>query len=78
MPKVSIEQVKAARALLKWSQNNLAQQSGLSLATIKRLEAASGSLGGRKETTAAIISCLEQAGISFSNKEGLGVRLAKK
>ena len=38
MPKVSIRQIKAARALLGWSQETLAKASGVSIPTVKRLE----------------------------------------
>ena len=75
--KVSIEQVKAARALLRWSQEDLADASGISLPTIKRLEAATGLLGGRKQTTESIRTALEAAGVEFipENGGGAGVRL---
>lgn len=77
--KVSIEQVKAARALLRWSQVDLADASGISLPTIKRLESLSGTLGGRPETTSAILAALEGAGIEFigDGNTGVGVRLAE-
>jgi hypothetical protein len=42
-----VRQVKAARALLGWSQQDLARASGVSEPTIGRLEAADGVLGGR-------------------------------
>ncbi|MGK7654436.1 MULTISPECIES: helix-turn-helix domain-containing protein [unclassified Roseovarius] len=77
--KVSIEQVKAARALLKWSQNDLAEKSGVSIPTIKRLEASTGPIGGRTETADAIREALEAAGVEFipENGGGVGVRLKK-
>lgn len=80
IPKVSIEQVKAARALLRWSQNDLAEACGVSIPTIKRLEAATGEIGGRVETSVAIRSALEEAGVEFiaENGGGLGVRLRKQ
>ncbi len=80
IPKVSVEQVKAARALLRWSQDKLAQKSGVSLPTVKRLEAAKGELGGRAETSAAIRAALEAAGIEFiaENGGGPGVRLKNR
>jgi transcriptional regulator with XRE-family HTH domain len=78
-PKVSIEQVKAARALLRWSQNDLADASGVSVPTIKRLEAQGGPLGGRDSTIDAIRAALEAAGLEFipENGGGAGVRLQK-
>ena len=62
--KVSIQQVKAARALLGWSQSTLAAHSTVSEPTIKRLEAAKGNeIGGRPGTAEAIVAALEKAGI---------------
>ncbi|WOC15409.1 helix-turn-helix transcriptional regulator [Pseudochrobactrum sp. MP213Fo] len=73
--KVSIRQIKAARALLNWSQANLALKSGVSEPTIKRLESPdSGSIGGREETAAKLVSALQEAGIEFiDDKRGRGV-----
>lgn len=75
--KVSIEQVKAARALLRWSQTDLAEASSVSLPTIKRLEASTGEMGGRTVTLDAIRAALEAAGVQFipENGGGAGVRL---
>lgn len=77
--KVSIEQVKAARALLRWSQNDLAAECGVSIPTIKRLEAGTGEIGGRANTAEAIRNALEAAGVEFipENGGGAGVRLKK-
>ena len=77
IPKVSIEQVKAARALLRWSQKDLSVASGISDPTIKRLEAGTGQIGGRNETVNAIYSALVSAGVEFipENGGGAGVRL---
>jgi DNA-binding XRE family transcriptional regulator len=78
--KVSIRQVKAARALLAWSQEQLAAAADVSIPTIKRLEAQDGPLGGRTETGSKIRLALESAGIQFidENGGGPGVRLRKK
>jgi len=74
--KVSIRQIKAARALLGWSQEDLAKQAGVSIPTVKRLEAGDGELGGRSETAGKLRAALEAAGIEFiGGSEGLGVRL---
>jgi transcriptional regulator with XRE-family HTH domain len=78
--KVSIRQMKAARALLGWSQEELAACSGVSVPTVKRLEAAEGPLGGRVDTAHKLQSALEKAGIQFieENGGGAGVRLRKR
>ena len=77
--KVSIRQIKAARALLAWSQEELAAAANISVPTIKRLEAHDGPLGGRTDTGAKIRSALEAAGVEFidENGGGPGVRLRK-
>lgn len=77
--KISIRQVKAARALLAWSQSDLARASGISEPTIKRLEASDGSLGGRADTAEKIKAALEAAGVIFlaAGSQGPGVRLKR-
>lgn len=76
---ISIRQVKAARALLAWSQDDLADKSGVSKPTIARLETVDGQLGGFAETRRKIIAAMETAGVIFidENGEGPGVRLRK-
>ena len=78
--KVSIRQIKAARALIGWSQDDLAKHSGVSAPTVKRLEAADGEIGGRAETGESLVSALREAGVEFipENGGGAGVRLAKR
>jgi predicted transcriptional regulator len=79
IPKVSIRQIKAARALLDWSQEQLASAADVSIPTIKRLEANDGPLGGRGQTGEKILSSLAAAGVEFidENGGGPGVRLKK-
>lgn len=78
--KVSIRQIKAARALLGWSQDDLAARAGVSTPTVKRLESAEGEIGGRAETQVALLAALREGGIEFiaENGGGMGVRLAKR
>jgi predicted transcriptional regulator len=77
--KVSIRQIKAARALLDWSQEKLAVAAEISVPTIKRLEAEDGPLGGRGQTVEKILKSMEAAGVEFidENGGGPGVRLRK-
>jgi predicted transcriptional regulator len=74
------EQVRAARALLRWEQLNLAEASAVSLPTIKRLEIRPGRINSYASTLSALRSALESAGIEFieENGGGPGVRLRKK
>jgi predicted transcriptional regulator len=76
-PVVSVRQIKAARALVGWSQSDLAAESGVSEPTIARLESADGRLGGREATVQRIQAALEEGGIQFieENGGGPGVRL---
>jgi len=76
-PQVTTRQIKAARALLGWSQTELAAAARLSVPTIKRIEAKGGDLGGRPDTSARIVAALESAGAEFIAKDGggIGVRL---
>jgi transcriptional regulator with XRE-family HTH domain len=77
--KVSVRQIKAARALLAWSQEELAAAAKVSIPTIKRLEATDGPLGGRSDTIAKIRAALMLAGVEFIDEDGggPGVRLRK-
>jgi predicted transcriptional regulator len=78
--KVSIRQIKAARALLAWSQEDLAAAADISVPTIKRLEAHDGPLGGRANTGDKIQKALQTAGVEFidENGGGPGVRLRSR
>ncbi|RAI01070.1 transcriptional regulator [Acuticoccus sediminis] len=74
---ITSRQVKAARALLGWSQSDLSAWSGVSAPTIARLEAIDGPLGGRAYTVRRICQALEAGGIQFilASRRGVGVRL---
>ncbi len=78
------EQIRAARALLRMEQKELAERSGVSLPSVKRLEAMDGDLTAtRVSTVDALQKALEAAGVIFLDNGALlnggpGVRLAKK
>lgn len=73
-------QLRAARALLRMDQKELARKSNVSVATIKRLEPSEAALKANKVTIEALRHALEAAGIEFisENGGGIGVRLAKR
>jgi transcriptional regulator with XRE-family HTH domain len=77
---LSSELVRAARALLRWDQRQLAEASSVSLPTVKRLEAKPGPLFAHASTLAALTRALEAAGVEFiyENGGGPGVRLKKR
>ena len=71
------ELVRAARALLRWEQRQLAEASSVSLPTIKRLEAKPGALAAHRVTIGALRAALEGAGIKFTNGDRPGVRFRR-
>jgi transcriptional regulator with XRE-family HTH domain len=78
---ISIEQIRAARGLLGWSQTELAEATGRSFPTIKRLEreSAEGPVVS-EDVREAVKRALEKAGVEFipENGGGAGVRLARR
>lgn len=75
---ISAAQMRAARALVGMTQEQLAQASGLSGQTIKRMESM-GTGRSSADNVDAIQRALEAAGVQFipENGGGAGVRLAK-
>jgi transcriptional regulator with XRE-family HTH domain len=75
---VTVEQIRAARGLLGWSQTELATRAGLSLPTVKRVEAGMGPRVS-DEARARIQKALETGGAQFisENGGGPGVRLRR-
>ncbi|MDZ4762267.1 MAG: helix-turn-helix transcriptional regulator [Alphaproteobacteria bacterium] len=72
-------QLRAARALLDWSQTTLSEKSGLSVETIKRLERMKGSLEATKVSTLeAITKAFDKGGVEFTNGDAPGVRMQAK
>src|SRR5436305_6896415 len=63
----TVEQLRAARALLGWSQTELASQAGLSLPTVKRVEGDFGPTVS-EEARLKLQQALEAAGIEFLRK----------
>ena len=75
MAHITPRQIRAARALLGWSQTELADRSIVSLSSVIRLEQ------GKSTTTDIyfrVCQALEDAGVVFlpSGRQGEGVRLS--
>ena len=74
-------QLRAARALLGIDQRRLAEQAGLSLPTIQRMEASEDVIRGNVDSLMKLIAGFEEAGIELigegatSAGGGRGVRL---
>jgi predicted transcriptional regulator len=79
-PILSSELIRAARALLRWEQRDLASASAVSLPTIKRLESQPGIMAAHLSTVTALRNALETGGVEFidENGGGPGVRLRKR
>lgn len=69
------EQLRAARAMLRLEQSQLAEAAGLSVESIKRAEGYVGSATGRHETVSTVKATLERLGVKFFDKPGAGVYL---
>jgi ribosome-binding protein aMBF1 (putative translation factor) len=72
MRKISSAQVRAARAMLRWSALELATKSKVGVATIRRVEVLEGEIPVTSANEAAIRKALEEAGIEFLLEDGAG------
>ena len=72
-------QIRAARSLIRWSAEDLARHSALSVATIRRAELAEDETSMTTANDLAVRRALEAAGVEFidENGGGPGVRLRK-
>ena len=73
-------QMRAARALLRWSAADLVRESGVSLATIHRAESVDGITAMTVANATAIRRALEYAGVELieENGGGIGARLKQR
>ncbi|RMD69878.1 MAG: helix-turn-helix domain-containing protein [Gammaproteobacteria bacterium] len=80
---ITAAQMKAARALLGWDQARLAEEAGLSLATIQRMESSAEDVRGNVDSLMKVVRALERGGVELINEGaaslqgGRGVRLRK-
>jgi hypothetical protein len=72
-------QLRAGRALVRWSAEDLAERSRLGVATVRRAEAQDGPVSVTAANAEAMRFALEGAGVEFipENGGGAGVRLRK-
>ena len=77
--KISGAQMRAARALLRWTALDLAKASKVGVATIRRVEVIDGEISATVANQAALRQALEYAGVEFidENGGGAGVRVRK-
>lgn len=72
--------MRAARALLGIDQQTLAEQAGVSVPTIQRMEASKGNVRGVVDTLTKVVQAFDAAGVELigdnaSQGKGRGVRL---
>ena len=72
-------QIRAARALVRWRAQDLARESSVGIATIRRAELAIEETSMTAANDLAVRRALEAAGVEFidANGGGPGVRLRK-
>lgn len=74
-------QMRAARALLGIDQKTLAELAGVSLPTVQRMEASTGTVRGVVESLIKVVDAFNRAGVELigenarSDAGGRGVRL---
>lgn len=75
--KITSGQLRAARAFLRWTAQDVADAARLGVATIRRAELQDGPLSVTEANAEAIRRALEAAGLEFipENGGGPGVRL---
>jgi DNA-binding XRE family transcriptional regulator len=73
-------QIRAARALLRWTVDDLAREAALGRNTILRAEVADGQTSLTAANDLAIRRALEAAGVEFIDEDGggPGIRLRKR
>jgi hypothetical protein len=73
-------QIRAARALIRWTAKDLARESAVGVTTIRRAELADDETSMTVANDLAVRRALESAGVEFidGNGSGPGVRLGKR
>jgi proteasome assembly chaperone (PAC2) family protein len=73
-------QLRAARALVRWSAEDLARHSAIGVTTIRRAELTENETSLTAANNQALRRALESAGVEFidANGGGPGVRLGKR
>jgi transcriptional regulator with XRE-family HTH domain len=73
---ITSDQIRAARALLRWSGKDLAEKTGLGFSTLMRLEVLDGVPSAQAKTLETIQKAFENAGVEFigTPEQGAGVR----
>ena len=73
---ITSAQIRAARGMLSWSRKDLAEHSGVSFASMMRLESFEGVPASNFKTLESVKQAFERAGVEFigTPESGAGVR----
>lgn len=75
-------QIRAARALLRWSGKDLAEKSGIGFSTIMKMESDASVPNSNFKTFEAIKNAFEEAGVEFigtpDDRPGVRLNLCNK
>jgi DNA-binding LacI/PurR family transcriptional regulator len=63
--------------MLKWAAHDLAERSGVSLSTIKRMQAADGVPPVSAKSLELAQRAIEEAGVKFTNGDEPGVKMSR-
>ena len=74
---MNVQQIRAARAALRWSIEELADASDVSVRTIKTIETGPETPASKQSTLNKLQECFEAAGIEFigTPDDGPGIRI---
>ena len=77
---ITSAQIRAARGILNWSRKDLAEHSGVSFASMMRLESFEGVPASNFKTLESVKQAFEKAGVEFigTPEDGAGVRWKTK
>jgi transcriptional regulator with XRE-family HTH domain len=76
---ITSDQIRAARALLRWSGKDLAEKSGIGFSTLMKMESDPGVPNSNFKTFDALKKAFEDAGVEFTGSPDsqAGVRWKK-
>jgi transcriptional regulator with XRE-family HTH domain len=63
---ITSDQIRAARALLRWSGKDLAERSGIGFSTLMKMESDPGVPNSNFKTFDALKKAFEEAGVEFT------------
>ena len=75
---VTSDQIRSARAMLRWSSQKLATKAGVGVSTVQRMENAVGVPSASGKNLDAVQRALEAGGVTFTNGDEPGVKLRRR